>query len=201
MTIAPRHPRVLHPGPRIRTLEVKLLVDVVVISLALFLAWALFRRDESVLAITAIAAAMLLALRDLQHVRRLRRLRYLGLTGLIAPGHVLGSRLTRFSRAYRADAGLRREGYPFVPGLEVTFSFQDEQDREWTGRLITSRKNASFYEMGERHEVFYLAEDPTMNISSLVMRWYWRIGGQAVTDEAPEEDFPLEDDIIVEELL
>ena len=30
---------------------------------------------------------------------------------------------------------------------------------------------------------------------------YWRIGGQAITDEAPEEDFPLEDDVIVKELL
>lgn len=201
MTIAPRHPRVLHPGPRVRALEVKFLVDVVVMFLALFLAWNLFGRDEPGLAITAIAVAVLLLLRDLQHIWRLRRLRHLGLTGLIAGGHVLGSRLTRFSRAHRADAGLRREGRPFVPGLEVTFRFEDEQGHEWTGSLITSRKNAAFYEMGERHEVFYLGEDPTTNISSLVLRWYWRIGGQAITDEAPEEDFPLEDDVIVKELL
>lgn len=201
MTIAPRHPRVLNPGPRVRALEMKLLVDVVILFLGLFLAWTLFQRDHPELAATAIGLAGLLLLRDLQHLRRLRRLRHLALTGSIAHGHVLGSKLTRLSRAGRADFGLRREGYPFVSALEVTFRFHDEQGREWTGALVTSRKNAAFYEMGERHEVFYLEEDPAANISSLVLRWYWRIGGPGMTDEAPEEDFPLDQDIVVEELL
>ena len=35
MTIAPRHPRVLNPGPRVRALEMKLLVDVVILFLGL----------------------------------------------------------------------------------------------------------------------------------------------------------------------
>jgi hypothetical protein len=123
------------------------------------------------------------------------------LTGLITRGAVTGSRLTRISRAPRADGTLPTGGQPLVPGLLVEYAFEDEHGRCWTGRFLTSRKDIGLYPPGHGHEVFYLQEDPTANISSLVMRWYWRFGGPAMTDEAPEEDFPLDEDVIVEELL
>lgn len=182
-------------------LEVKLVFDVVAVFAALFFGWIMYREGRMWLVAAAATAAVLLLLRDLQQIRRLRRLRQVALTGLITQGEVTGSRPSRFSRGHRADGRLPKEGYPIMPGLEVSYRFHDEQNREWTGRLITSRKNAPFYKKGDRHEVFYLEEDPSKNISSLVMRWYWRFGGPAMTDEAPEEDFPLEEDVIVEELL
>ncbi|MAG58562.1 MAG: hypothetical protein CMJ83_19920 [Planctomycetes bacterium] len=200
LTIAPRHPRVLHSGPRVRLMETMLVLHVAVVFLAGFLSWLLIRKGSYELAATLAGGAGILLVIDLVRLRQLRRLRHLALHGLITQGHITGSRLCRLPRAPRADGALPRGGLPFVAGLEVGYGFEDEDGRTHEGRFLTSRNDGEYYEIGRRHEVFFLRESPETNASSLVIRWYYRLGGPAMTDEAPPEDFPLDQDVLFEEI-
>ena len=201
MTIAPRHPRVLHSGPRIRLFEALLVAVISVLFLAVFATWMMWRRDHHLLAAAAALGVILLVVRQLVLLVRFKRLKRLALSGLITRAHVTSSRRHRFSRALRADRALPWSGLPFVAGLEVSYAFIDEVDQEWTGSFLTATADESYYLPGTLHEIFYLPDGPELNTSSLAMRWYWRLGGPAMVDEAPEEDFPLDEDVIIEELM
>lgn len=201
MTIAPRHPRVLHAGPRIRLFEALLVVLIIVVFLALFVAWMTWKQGHLLFAALVAGGVIVLILRQLVLIANFRRLKRLGLTGIIARAHITEVRRRRLSGALRADGTLPRGGLPFFRGLEVRYEFIDDIDRRATGRFLTTVADAPYYSVGDLHEVFYLPDDPSQNVSSLVLRWYWRLGGPAMVDEAPEEDFPLDEDVIVEELM
>ncbi len=201
MTLAPRHPRVLHPGPRVRIAEITLVGHVVLIFAALFGSWIMLQNSNVVGATAATGAAMTLVVRDVLRLRQIRKLRRLALHGMITQSRVTSARLTRFCCALRADGAVPGHGVPLMQGLVVEYEFEDTAGRDHRGTFLASAKDLQFYIAGRTHEIFYLESDPANNASSLVMRWYWRFGGPAMTDEAPEEDFPLDQDTVIEEQL
>ena len=200
MTISPRHPRVLHPGPRVRIAEVVLVLKVIIVFAALFVAWILLQRSHPGAAAAAAGGGLLLVLQEVLRLRSMKSLRRLALEGMITQARVTSSRLTRFSIALRANRAMPSRGLPLCVALVVEYAFEDGAGRDRKGTFLTSHKDLQFYVSGRTHEVFYLEDVPETNVSSLVMRWYWKFGGPAMTDEAPEEDFPLDQDVIIEDL-
>ena len=67
--------------------------------------------------------------------------------------------------------------------------FSDDDQRRYRGRFVTARRDRPLYPKGRAVEIFYLDGDPATNVSSLVLRWYWRLGGATLSDEASDNDF------------
>jgi len=200
LTIAPRHPRVLHAGPRVRLMEIMLLVHVAIGFLALFVAWiCISSGDHMTAGLLGMGTAALLIF-DLSRLSKLRVIRNLTIHGLIVQGEIVSAVPSRFTRAHRADGALPRGSLLLRPGLEVTYAFEDERGRTLTGRFLVSTEDIPHYQVGQRHEIYFIEDRPEINASSLVIRWYWRLGGPAMTDEAPPEDFPMDEDAVYEEI-
>jgi len=172
---------------------------VVLVFAALFGAWILIKNANALGAVVAIAAATALVIRDLLKLRQIRKLRRLALHGMITQARVASARLTRFCGALKADGAIPGHGIPLKQSLVVEYAFEDTAGNDHQGTFLASAKDLQFYIAGRAHEIFYLESDPKNNTSSLVMRWYWRFGGPAMTDEAPEEDFPMDQDTVIEE--
>jgi hypothetical protein len=188
--LTPRQPRILHQGPRAKLLELAFLLHVVVVMLAAFAAIVLWKdEDARIWATLLVGAALALLALDVTRFRQLRKLRNLAQAGSIAMGEVTGSRLHRWSRLPRADRALPKTTVPLAASLEVTYAFAAIDGRVHAGSFATRSSDGAVFTPGSRIEIFYDGDEPDLNVSSLVLRWYYRLGGATVPDEAPDTDF------------
>jgi hypothetical protein len=175
-------------------------LHVVIGFLAAFGGWLALERDRAWLAALLAAAVGTLIILDVARVRALRRLRQVALEGVITEGRVVARRYCRVSPAPRADGAFPGTGLPLSRRLEVIYEFEDDRAMPYRGRFCATPREAPFYAPGSRLEIFYLADQPAANVTSLVLRWYYRLGGPAMTDEAPIDDWSLDGDVIVEDM-
>lgn len=183
--LIPRAARVVHPGPRVRILEVTLLLHVALAFVAGLGAGALAQRGQNWAAILLAVFAACILIVDARRFAALKWLRRLAADGAITSARVVATTGRRLSRARRADRALPVAGLPFVVDLEVHYEFTTPDGAVQHGRFLEPRTDASVWVPGTPVEVFYLVDEPERNLPSLVLRWYFRLGGSDKSDEAP----------------
>lgn len=175
----------MHPGPRLWLLEGLLLVAVGAEgSLAAFI-WSLARQGRYLPAV--VLGLLALALLALSWVRahRVFRFRRLARRGVIAVGRVVSAVERRMSLAPRVDAFWPLAYQPLRPVCEVAYSFEDDSGATHRGRFMAASRELPRYFPGQSLEIFYDPQAPgRYNAPSLVLRWYFRLGGatQAAAD-------------------
>jgi hypothetical protein len=173
-------------------MEIWIALDVVLIFLATFICYLLLREGRPVPALSLAALGIALAYLDIRRVQRMRLHRKLAAVGNIGQGRVIDQRPRHWTFAPRADGRSRFLGRPLLPALQITYEFRDDADRRHTGSFVVSSKDSRFYEPQRMLEIFYLPEEPSLNGSSLVIRWYYRLGGAATPPKAtPSEEFEV----------
>lgn len=189
-SLLPKQPRSVAPGPRARILEFGLLGHVVIAFLAAFWAWSWTRDGNPKLpALIVAAAGTAILLFDLRRFIALKELRILAEQGGILTAHVLSVRSSRFSLASRADRAFPSGAIPFFRTLEVTYVFEGPDQITHGGRFLAALTEAGIWKEGQPVEIFHDSEHPEKNVPSLVLRWYFRLGGSKIVDETPSADF------------
>ncbi len=177
--------RMTHAGPRLQFLEMLLILDVVLIAGSLLAGAHLLSRGQETPAAVLLALGTLLLLLTLSRVRRVQRLRRLGRAGRLATARITGRRRRRLSTAPRADGFWPTAGQPFFPVTEVTYVFEDEEGRQRTGAFMVTADAADGWSPGQTIEIYHEDSKACFSCPSLVLRWYFRLGGALPADELP----------------
>lgn len=173
-----------------RLVELAFLLHVVILflgGLAAWLRWLELKDFRPALLLAAGAPALILL--DVFRFRRLRQLRAIAQSGSIATGRVLSNRLIRGSLMPRADRAWPRIGFPFRSSCQVEYAFEGQDGEEHRSRMLVSARDAATWPPGRAIEVFHLKDDAAVHAPSLLLRWYWKLGGSPIVDEPPPADF------------